>query len=129
MLKFPKDLKFVKEASQKVLDSLSDLPLDSSTLFDIKLCFEEAFINAVKYSDKGDVGLTIDVEVQKRGDHVELIVRDHGKGFDYKNAQDPTREENLEKLGGRGIFLIKSLMDRVIFENNGSCLRMIKKIK
>ena len=129
MFKFPGDLKYVKEASRKVLDSLNDLRLDSSVLFDIKLSFEEAFINAIKYGNKNDTRLTVDVEVVKKKDNVELVVRDQGNGFDHEHAQDPTTEENLGKPGGRGVFLIKNLMDKVIFENNGSCLRMIKKIK
>ena len=129
MFKFPADLTYVKEASKKVLDSLSDLRLDSSTLFDIKLCFEEAFINAAKYGNKGDCRLTVDVEVVKGKDKVEVIVCDQGEGFNPAHLNDPTQEEHLDKPSGRGVFLIKALMDRVVFENNGSCLRMIKKIK
>ena len=129
MFKFPADLKYVKYASKKVLDSLSDLKLEASILFDIKLCFEEAFINAIKYGSGNDPRLTVDVEVVRKQDNIEVVVRDQGKGFDYKNCKDPTKEENLAKTSGRGVFLIKSLMDRVIYENNGSCLRMIKRIK
>lgn len=128
-MKFPSDLKYVKEASKKVLDVLSDLRLDASTLFDIKLCFEEAFINATKYGNKNDSRLTVDVEVVKGNDNIELVVRDQGKGFDFNRAADPTAGQNLTKTSGRGVFLIKSLMDGVIFENNGSCVRMVKKIK
>ena len=127
--KFPTDPKYVKEASKKVLEVLSDLNLDSSVLFDIKLCFEEAFINALKYGNNNDSRLHVDVEVSKAKDAIELIVRDQGKGFNFEETSDPTKEENLSKSSGRGIFLIKKLMDQVIFENNGSCLRMIKKIK
>ena len=127
--KFPGDLKYVKEASKKILDFLSDLSLDSSILFDIKLCFEEAFINAIKYGNKGDSRLSVDVEVFKHNDNVELVVRDHGEGFDFARAADPRRAGNLTKTSGRGVFLIKNLMDKVIYESNGSCLRMIKRIK
>lgn len=128
-MNFPSDLKCVKDVSRKALESLKGLPLDASTLFDIKLCLEEAFINAVKYGNKNDSRLSVDVEVHTKGNSVELVVRDQGKGFDYNNAQDPTSKDNVGKPGGRGVFLIKSLMDRVVFENNGSCLRMVKKIK
>jgi len=127
-LKFPSDLKLVKEASKKVLDLLSDLKLDSSALFDIRLCFEEAFINAVKYGNKHNMSLTVDVEVIKGNDMVELVVSDQGKGFDYKSQDDPTEQGNLAKTRGRGIFLIKNLMNEVTYENNGSSLRMKKRI-
>ena len=127
-LKFASDLQSVKEVSKKVLDSIRDLKLDVAALTDIRLCFEEAFINAVKYGNKYNKTLSVDVEVIKSPEALELVVRDQGSGFDYKNQEDPTYEENLTKTRGRGIFLIKKLMDEVTFENNGSTLRMKKKL-
>ncbi|HOW36139.1 MAG TPA: ATP-binding protein [Candidatus Omnitrophota bacterium] len=129
MYRFPTDLKSVKHASKKILDSLSDLKLDSSLLFDIKLSFEEALINAMKHGNKNDPRLTVDVDVVKGKDAVEIVVRDQGEGFDHTTCKNPTHEKNLERCGGRGVFLIRKLMDKVIFERNGSCLRMIKKLK
>src|SRR3989338_9129946 len=87
--KFLGDLKYVKDASKKVLDFLSDLKLDSGVIFDIKLCLEETFSNAVKYGNKGDSRLNVDVEVLKNEDSVELVVRDQGEGFDFKKTADP----------------------------------------
>ena len=46
-------------------------------------------------------------------------MEDEGPGFDYKNLSDPTAPENLEKIGGRGIFLMKHLSDEVSFYNDG----------
>ena len=127
-ISFPSELKHLKIASQRVLDFLRDLKLGETVLFDIRLSFEEAFINAVKYGSQNDNRFSVDVEVAKKGNEVEVVVRDQGKGFDFEHAKDPTTEENRDKLSGRGVFLIKQLMDKVIFEQNGSCLRMIKKI-
>lgn len=127
--KFPTDLTYVKEASRKVLDFLSDSPLDETALFDIKLCFEEAFINAVKYGNKQDSHLSVDVDIVKTPGNIEIIVCDQGKGFDFKRIEDPTNDENLIKTCGRGLFLIKKQMDRVQFKRNGSCIHMTKKLK
>lgn len=128
MYRFPTDLKRVKQASKKILGLLSDLKLDSSILFDIKLSFEEALINAMKHGNKNDPRLTVDVDVVRGKDKVEIVVRDQGRGFDHQTYKNPTHEKNLAKLSGRGIFLMRKLMDRVIFERNGSCLTMIKKL-
>ena len=125
---FPSELKHLKNASQKVLDFLRNLKLPEAILFDIRLSFEEAFINAVKYGSRDDSRLSVDIEVVKKDSEVEVVVSDQGKGFDFEHSLDPTTEENRDKLNGRGVFLIKNLMDKVIFEKNGSCLRMIKKI-
>ena len=128
MFQFPTDLKHVKEASKKVLDEVQDLNLTDSELQNIKLCFEEAFINAVKYGNKYDAQLTVDVEIIKRPQSLEIAVSDYGEGFDFENCKDPTLEENLTRKGGRGIFLIKKFMDEVVFEQNGKRIRMIKNI-
>ena len=49
---------------------------------------------------------------------------DEGGGFDYNNVPDPTLPENLEKLSGRGVFLMRQLADEVVFEQNGSIVRL-----
>jgi serine/threonine-protein kinase RsbW len=46
-------------------------------------------------------------------------IEDEGKGFDFSNLPDPTEPENIEKLGGRGIFLMRQLSDEVKFEEGG----------
>src|SRR5207253_7017267 len=51
---------------------------------------------------------------------VSITVRDEGKGFDSNTVEDPTSHENLLFTHGRGIYLMKTLMDEVLFEENGS---------
>jgi len=126
---FPSDLKIVKKASLKILDRLKDLKLDELTLFKIVLCSEEALINAIKYGNKNQKNLPVKVTLVKNPDSVEITVEDQGKGFDYNNIPDPTTAENVTKISGRGLFLIKKLMDKVTFYDNGRRIKMIKYIK
>ena len=127
---FPTDLKYAKEASKKVLEALQDLNLKETVSFDIKLCLEEAFINAAKHGNQLDSHLTIDIDVVKRPEEIEIIVCDQGKGVDLENLDDPTANEHLTKTHGRGVFLIKKLMDEVRYvRDKGNCLHMIKKLK
>jgi serine/threonine-protein kinase RsbW len=51
---------------------------------------------------------------------IKFTVKDEGQGFNYDNLPDPTAPENIEKPGGRGIFLMKHLSDEVSFRNNGT---------
>ena len=129
MFTFPADVSRVKEASAQILSRLRPLSLTESMLFDVKLCFEEALINAIKYGSRHDRSLTVNVEVFTHDDRIEIAVYDHGTGFDLHGCADPTRAENIAKTGGRGVFLIKHLMDEVSYDSNGHCLRMVKKIK
>jgi serine/threonine-protein kinase RsbW len=51
-------------------------------------------------------------------------VEDEGDGFDYHNLPDPTAPENIEKPGGRGIFLMKHLSDEVEFKEGGRIVEL-----
>ncbi|RYY26371.1 MAG: ATP-binding protein, partial [Sphingobacteriaceae bacterium] len=55
-------------------------------------------------------------------------VADEGPGFDYNNIPDPTAPENLEKLTGRGVFIIKHLADQFIFNARGNEVELHFKI-
>ena len=55
---------------------------------------------------------------------ITFVISDEGNGFDYTNLPDPTSPENIENLGGRGVFLMKQLADMTIFENNGSVVEL-----
>ena len=128
-LSYPSDLRIVKKASLEILDNLKDLKLDENDLFKIVLCSEEALINAIKYGNKSNKELPVEIRLSKKPNSIEITVKDKGEGFDYENVPDPTTDENLTKTSGRGLFLIKKLMDKIIFTNNGSQIKMIKYIK
>ena len=55
---------------------------------------------------------------------IKFVVKDEGKGFNYEQLPDPTSPENLEKPGGRGIFLMKHLSDEVQFKENGRVVEL-----
>jgi CheY-like chemotaxis protein len=55
------------------------------------------------------------------------IVRDEGPGFDATSIPDPTAEENLDRVGGRGLFLIRMFMDHTEFNAKGNEIKMIKR--
>jgi serine/threonine-protein kinase RsbW len=54
-----------------------------------------------------------------------VCVSDEGAGFDPSRVPDPTRPENLNRPGGRGLFLIRSLMDEMEYNERGNSLRMV----
>jgi serine/threonine-protein kinase RsbW len=55
---------------------------------------------------------------------IAITVRDPGPGFDVSSLPDPTSKDNIEVEHGRGIFLLRSLMDEVHFEEGGRLLQM-----
>jgi len=53
-----------------------------------------------------------------------VVVQDEGKGFDFDHLPDPTDPENIEKLTGRGVFLMRQLSDALRFVGNGNAVEM-----
>jgi anti-sigma regulatory factor (Ser/Thr protein kinase) len=51
---------------------------------------------------------------------------DEGEGFDPEAVPDPRNGENLLKTSGRGLLLIRSYMDEVMFNDRGNCVHMVK---
>jgi anti-sigma regulatory factor (Ser/Thr protein kinase) len=58
---------------------------------------------------------------------VSITVRDEGRGFDSSAVRDPTLRGNLLLTHGRGIYLMKVLMDEVYFEEGGAVVIMRKR--
>ena len=58
-----------------------------------------------------------------------IIVRDEGEGFDGGTVPGPTEPERLFLTSGRGLYLMRALMDDVSFEENGTVVRMRKRVK
>ena len=56
-----------------------------------------------------------------------FVIRDEGPGFDPSNLPDPTAPENLEAVCGRGIWLMRSLMDEVNYNETGNEVTLIKR--
>jgi serine/threonine-protein kinase RsbW len=94
---------------------------------DIEMALREALANAVIHGN-GD-GSCKSVYVTCRcylDGEVSITVRDEGRGFDSNAVPDPTCLENLLFTHGRGIYVMKTLMDDVCFEEGGSVVRMRK---
>src|SRR5246127_4246563 len=98
------------------------------TEIDIEMALLEALANAVIHGNGDNSGKRVYVTCRCYTDgEVSIRVRDEGKGFDSRTVLDPTRLENLLFRHGRGIYLMKTLMDYVSFEEGGAVVMMRKK--
>ena len=67
------------------------------------------------------------VNVSMSADKAEFIIRDEGDGFDPSALPDPTDPRNLDKVAGRGVYLMQTFMDEVIFNEVGNEVTLIKR--
>jgi serine/threonine-protein kinase RsbW len=79
----------------------------------------ECVNNAIVHGNKIDKKRVVKLELLFLDDQIKFIIEDEGDGFDHQKLNDPTALENLEKSGGRGVFIMKHLSDEVEFENEG----------
>jgi len=93
--------------------------LDEDLYGNIMIAVTEAVNNAIKHGNAGDSSKNVNLTLDLNEKLLKFTVKDQGKGFDYQNLPDPTAPENLEKPGGRGIFLMKHLSDEVEFKEGG----------
>ena len=102
--------------------------INEDTYGNILISLTEAVTNAIVHGNGADENKMVQVQLNEKKDSIIFQVSDEGNGFDYDEVPDPTAPENLLKIGGRGVFLMHQLCDRVCFRNNGSTVEMQFKI-
>ncbi len=94
---------------------------------DVEIALREALANAVLHGNHQDAEKKVQINCRIQfGGEVSIIIKDEGRGFDPKKVSDPTAIVKLESEHGRGIYLMKALMDEVYFEQGGAEVHMRK---
>lgn len=108
----------------KIVESFIDnarekYPINEDIYGNIMISVTECVTNAIVHGNNLDVNKKVNLELHLDENQVEFVIMDEGKGFDFDHLVDPTAPENLEKTGGRGIFIMKHLADGIKFEDKG----------
>ena len=96
---------------------------------DLEIALREALANAIIHGNHEDPRKHAHITCRCEPDEVSIAVRDEGQGFDINKVADPTAPENIGSVHGRGIYLMKALMDEVRFEAGGAVVQMRKSVK
>jgi anti-sigma regulatory factor (Ser/Thr protein kinase) len=75
--------------------------------------------NAIYHGNKNDPEKMVRIGFESEDNMLVFSVSDEGPGFDHLSLPDPTDPANIDKLSGRGVFLMTSLSDSIRFEQNG----------
>ncbi len=130
-----KELKIFSKADElrkveKFVDEVSsELSLNDEVYGNLLIATLEAANNAIVHGNKNEESKVVDIWLMKEKSCIVLSVRDYGSGFDYKNIPDPTSPENIEKINGRGVFLMQKLSDNIEFSENGSLVKLTFTLK
>ena len=130
ILELPNDIRSIESAVDYVMRHCSTC-CDYARRFNLnfRVGLTEALSNAMLYGNNSDPEKRVRVEVTVRMEEVAVRVTDEGVGFDPTKVPDPTLPDNISKTGGRGIFLMKSLMDEVRFNDEGNSVTLILRLE
>ena len=128
-LEIPSEIKYIRKVSSGILEWLKPRDLDDSALFDIRLCVEEVVRNAITHGNNDDKSLKVIVNYWLEGDSLIVEVEDEGQGFDLDKVPDPTIGENLMRGSGRGVYLIRKLVDKMELNDRGNKVKLTKYLK
>lgn len=125
MLTISSQLANVGKLEQFVQQIVSQHQLDAEMYGNILISLTEAVTNAIVHGNNRDETKSVEISCRRNENKIAIKVSDEGIGFNPNELSDPTKEENIAKIGGRGVFLMKELCDSISFSNNGSTVQLL----
>ena len=126
ILDLPGDVAAIEEAVERAVEFCGPAGLDRGRLlFNFRVGLTEALSNAILFGGGNDHNAAVRVELRVRPGEVRALVSDEGGGFDPESVPDPRLPENLAKPSGRGVFLMRALMDEVRFNEAGNEVTLV----
>lgn len=111
---------------ESFIDNTKDVyDINDDIYGNIMISVTEAVNNAIKHGNKEVPEKKVTLALSFRENAVSFVIEDQGDGFDFTKLEDPTAPENIDKPGGRGIFLMKHLADEVHFSQEGRTVELI----
>ncbi|UCG62795.1 MAG: ATP-binding protein [Candidatus Zixiibacteriota bacterium] len=103
---------------------------DESTIADIAISVSELVNNAICHGNKSSGEKDVRISIHRSGKKISITILDEGEGFNPDEIDDPLADENLLKEAGRGIFIVRSLMDSVKIseDNSGTAITITKSL-
>jgi serine/threonine-protein kinase RsbW len=109
---------------KEVDDTCSKVGIGKENYGNILVAAMEAVNNAIVHGNKGDESKEVIIEILVEDKIMKISVEDQGPGFNPSIIPDPTKPENLEKISGRGVFLMTRLADKIEFNEKGNKVTM-----
>lgn len=123
----PGDAGAIAAARDSILQFLAEHGVTGEEEIDWTIALQEALANAVFHGCGDDAGKTIRASVEVTPEEIKVVVRDPGAGFDLSSASGSGDAGINRSEHGRGILLMRSLMDEISYTRGGSELQMRKR--
>ena len=114
------------EIIRLLLDQLESTDWPSKDVFGIHMAMEEAIMNAIRHGNQCAADKQVHVLIAISADQFYAKITDQGDGFDPSSIPDPTLDENVGKTCGRGVVLMKSFVDEIVYNKKGNSVELKK---
>ncbi len=128
-ISFPSRLDYVPVVVSYLTEVAARLKLIDADESNFPVVVDEALTNAVVHGNRSDHGKLVHVRATFTPHRLEVAVRDEGQGFDYDLLPNPLEKDNLHRTHGRGIFLIRSLVDELRFNEAGNEIILVQTVR
>ncbi len=128
VLTLPTDLRLLPVARAFVEAACRAGGLDQDRTHAVVVATDEAVNNVIRHAHRNDSSLTLHVECRLACDHIEVCILDEGEPFDLTGV--PQLDPGELRVGGRGVFLMRTLVDEIHCQPRqprGNLLRLIKR--
>ncbi len=118
----------VEKVTEMIADYMRFLDEEKDSL---AIAVTEIVGNAIVHGNKNDKNKNVTIDFEYKNDSITVVIQDEGKGFNENDIANPLEPENLLKESGRGIFIVRALMDQVnfVYTKGGMQVRLVKKTK
>jgi serine/threonine-protein kinase RsbW len=117
----PDSITMLESYLQEIIE---EFRLCESKYPDILITLTEAVNNAIIHGNKNDENKKVVVSCKSKQSGIYFSINDEGNGFDPASVPDPTTVDKIECCGGRGVYIINRLADKVAYKNNGSTVEL-----
>jgi serine/threonine-protein kinase RsbW len=115
-LTIPSDPRKISRVEKFLAKISQSVTLDEIQQNKLIVSLTEAVNNAIIHGNKADPRKKVAIQCELLPGWLLIMVNDQGRGFKPEGVKNPLKKENLMRENGRGIFLMRTLMDRVEFE-------------
>ncbi len=134
-----KNFKLVLASKSEAIEEIEQLAAEAATFAgfsqeeqdSLAIAVTEIANNAIVHGNKRDAGKKVFVNIAVNGGEIRMTIRDQGVGFDPDKLSNPLDPENLLRESGRGVFIVRSLMDEVLYDftKGGTEVTIVKRRK
>lgn len=113
----------LKKVEKFLTEVFKEFNLSQKNFNKVFLCISEAVINSIEHGNKNDKNKIVLIGVDCNKNQIDVYIKDEGKGFNMDKLEDPTNEVNIKKESGRGIHIIKSISEKIVYNRKENFIR------